>query len=204
MSDSDGSLQQDDLHYLGSCSRSPVPPGCAGETLAEREERRLAEAAVPVRPPADQPQAAPNDPGPPAQEPVPAREAAPAAQAAATAAPPPEEAPDAQRAATAAPAVCAAAPSTPQARGTGPTRARSASPGAATPAAEGRESAKYRAHTRPSHIRSSSPKPYPPKAAFPEGRPRPVRPPVPKRTPRGITLPQLTRQRRARCVIQEV
>ena len=62
MSDSDGSLQRDDRR-----SRSPrVSPGCAGETLAEREERRLAVAAAPVGPPAEQPQAAPNDPEPPA------------------------------------------------------------------------------------------------------------------------------------------
>ena len=85
----------------------------------------------------------------------------------------------------------------------GPRRAPSASPGAATAAAEGRESAKYRAHTKPSHTRTSPPKPYPAKAAFPEGRPRPVRPPAPKRTPQGITLPQLQRQRDARGVIQE-
>ena len=66
MSDSDGSPQRDYRHHRRSHSRSPVSPGCAGETLAEREERRLAEAAVPVEPPAMQPQAAPDDPEPPA------------------------------------------------------------------------------------------------------------------------------------------
>ena len=89
MSDSDGSPQRDDRHHRRSRSRSPVSPGCAGETLAEREEQPLAQAAVPVGPPAEEPQAATNDPEPPAQEPVPAGVAAPATQAAAPAAPPP-------------------------------------------------------------------------------------------------------------------
>ena len=44
--------------------------------------------------------------------------------------------------------------------------------------AEGREGAKYCAHTNPSHTITSAPKPYPPKADFPEGRPQPVRPPL--------------------------
>ena len=201
MSDSDGSSQRDDRHHRRSRSCSPVSLGCAGETLAEREERRLAEATVPVGPPAGQPQAAPNDPEPPAQDSVPAGEAAPAAQAAAPAAPPPEEAQDSQGAETAALASRAAAPSTRPARREGPTRARRASPGAATASAEGRESTKYRAHNKPSHTRTSPPKPYPPNAAFSEGRPRPVRPPASKRTPPGITLPQLQRQQDARRVI---
>ena len=55
MLDSDGSPQQDDRHHRWSRSRSFVSPGYAGETLAEREERRLVEAAVPVGPPAGQP-----------------------------------------------------------------------------------------------------------------------------------------------------
>ena len=80
MSDSDGSPQLNDCHQRRSCSRSPVSPRYAGETLGEREGRRLAEASVPVWPPPKQPQAAPNDPELPAQEPVPAREAAPATQ----------------------------------------------------------------------------------------------------------------------------
>ena len=54
MSDSDGSPQRDDRHHRQSCSRSPVSPKGAGQTPAEREERRLAEAAVPVRLPAGQ------------------------------------------------------------------------------------------------------------------------------------------------------
>ena len=62
MSDSDGSPQQDDRHHHWSRSRSPVSPGCAGGTLAEHEERRLAEAAVPVRPLAGQPRGTPADP----------------------------------------------------------------------------------------------------------------------------------------------
>ena len=72
MPDSDGSPQRDDCHHRRFRSRSPVSPGCAGETPAGREERQLAEAAVPVGPPAEQPQGAPNDPEPPVQEPVPA------------------------------------------------------------------------------------------------------------------------------------
>ena len=210
MLDSNGSPQREDRHHRRSRSRSPGSPEYPGETLVEREERRLAESAVPVGPPAGQPRAVPADPEPPAQEPVPAEEATPAAQAAAPAAPPREEAPGAQGAETAVPASRATAPAghtaspgTPLARGRGPARAPSASPGAAVAAAEGREGPKYRAHTKPSHTHTSSPKPYPPKAAFSKGRPRPVRPPAPTRTPLGITLPQLQRQRDARRVIQE-
>ena len=140
MSDSEGSSQPDDRHHRRSRSRSPVSPGYAGETVAEREQRWLAGAAVLVGPPAGQPQAAPNDPELLAKEPLPAEEAAPAAQAAAPAAPPPEEARDAHKIETAAPTSRAAAPST---------------PGAATASADGRESAKYRAHTKSSHTRSS-------------------------------------------------
>ena len=62
MSDSDSSPKGDDRHNRRSRSRSPVSPGCTGETLPEREERRLAEVAVPVRPPASQPRAAPAEP----------------------------------------------------------------------------------------------------------------------------------------------
>ena len=184
MSDSDGSSQQDNRHRRLSRSRSRVSPGCAGETLGEREERRLAEAAVLVGPSAGQPRAAPAVHEPLPQEPVPAEESAPAAQAAATAVPTPEEAPRAQSAETASlasraatPAGPAAAPGTPLARGAGPARPPSASPAAAPAAAKGREGAQYRAQTRPSHTHTSPPKPYPPKAAFLEGRPRPVCPP---------------------------
>ena len=63
MSDSDGSPQPDDRHNRPSRFRSPVSPGCAVETLEEREEQRLAEAAVPVRPPAGQPRLASADTG---------------------------------------------------------------------------------------------------------------------------------------------
>ena len=83
MSDSEGSCQRDNRHHRRSRSRSPVSPGYTGEALAEREDRRLVKAAVPVGPPAGQPLVAPDDPEPPAQEPEPAGEAAPAAQAAA-------------------------------------------------------------------------------------------------------------------------
>ena len=51
MADSDGSPQRDDRHHRWSRSRSPVSPEWTGETPAEREERRLAEAAVLVGPP---------------------------------------------------------------------------------------------------------------------------------------------------------
>ena len=107
MADSNGSPQRDDRHHRRSRSRSPASPEWTGETLAEREERRLAEAAVLVRPP------------PPARQPEPAEVTAPAAQAANPAAPPREGAPDAQEAETAAPAIDAAAPTA--APGTPPT-----------------------------------------------------------------------------------
>ena len=66
----------------------------------------------------------------------------------------------------------------------------------------GRESAKYRAHANPIHTHTSSPKPFPPKP-FPPGRAQHVRPRAPERSPPGVTLPQLQRQRDARRVIQE-
>ena len=108
MADSDGSPQRDDRHHCRSRSRSAVSPEWTGETPAEREERRPAEAAVLVGPPL------------PAQEPEPAEVTVPAAQAASPAAPPREGAPDAQEAETAAPASHAAAPA--EAPGTSPTR----------------------------------------------------------------------------------
>ena len=99
MADSDGSPQRDDRHHRRSPSRSPASsPEWTGETLAEREERRLAEAAVLVGQP------------PAAREPEPAEMTASATQAASPAAPPREGAPDAQEAETAAPASHAAAP----------------------------------------------------------------------------------------------
>ena len=128
MADSNGSPQQDDRHHRRSRSRSPVSPEWTGETPAEREQRRLAEAAVLVRPP------------PPAQEPEPAEVTAPAALAASPAAPPWEEARDAREAETAAPASHAAAPTvapgTPPTRGVAPAQKLGASPRAAA-AAEG-------------------------------------------------------------------
>ena len=69
MADSDGSPQRDDRHHRRSRSRSPISPGWTGETPAEREERRQAEAAVLVRPPAGQLRAASADTGPSTQEP---------------------------------------------------------------------------------------------------------------------------------------
>ena len=166
MSDSNGSTQRDDRHHRRSRSRSLVSPGYAGETLAEREERQLAEAAAPVGPPAGQPRAAPANPEPSTQGPAPTEETAPTAQAANPAAPPPEGAPGAQRAETAARAGHAtsstdhaAAPVTPPAQAVAPARAPGASLGAAAAGAGGREGAKYRPHTSPSHTHTSSPKP---------------------------------------------
>ena len=63
--------------------------------------------------------------------------------------------------------------------------------------AVGREGAKYHAHTNPGHTHTSPPKPFPFKP-FPPGRTRHVRPPAPERSPLGVTLPQLQRQRDAR------
>ena len=210
MSDFDGSPQQDDRHHRRSRSRSPFSPGYAGETLTEREERRLAEAAVPVAPPAGQPRAAPADPEPSTQGPAPIVETIPAAQAANPAARPPEGALGAQRAETAVPAGHttaptdhAAAPGTPPAQEVAPAWAPSASKGTAAAAVGGREGAKYRGHTKPSHIHTSPPQPYPPKAAFPRGGARPVRPLAPERTPPGITLQQRQRQQDTRRVIRE-
>ena len=96
MLDSEGSPQRDDRQHRRSRSRSPVSPGCAGETLAECEERRLAEAAVPVVPPAWQPRAARADTELLTRGPAPASRTAPAAQAASPAVPFPEGAPGAQ------------------------------------------------------------------------------------------------------------
>ena len=87
--------------------------------------------------------------------------------------------------------------------GNGPRAGPDRLAGAAAAAAEGREGAKYRAHANPSHTQTSPPKPYPPKAAFPTGRTRHIRPPAPERTPPGVTLRQLRRQQDARRVIRE-
>ena len=96
----------------------------------------------------------------------------------------------------------AATPSTPRKRGKNPARAADASPAAVAAAAVGRESAKYRTHANPTHTHTSPPKPFPPKP-FPPGRERHVRPPTRERSPPGVTLPQLQRQRDARRVVQE-
>ena len=66
----------------------------------------------------------------------------------------------------------------------------------------GRERAKYRAHTNPTHTHTSPRKPFPPKP-FPPRRARHVRPPAPERSTPGVTLQQLQRQRDVRRVIQE-
>ena len=87
-SESDGSPEGDDRHHRWSRSRYPVSPGSAGETPAEREERRLAEAAVPVGWPAEEPWAVPRNPKMPAPKPMLAEEAALAAQTVAPAAQP--------------------------------------------------------------------------------------------------------------------
>ena len=200
--------QRDDCHHRRSRSRSPVSPGCARETLAEREERWLAEAALPVGPPAGQPRAGPADPEPPAQEPVPAGEAAPAAQAAAPAALAPREALGAQGAETAAPASRATAPashttapSTPPARGTGPCAGPERLAGGRLSRSGEKGGLQVpRSHQAQPH---QPPKPYPPKAAFCKGRPRPVRSPAPTRSAPSITLLHLQRPRDAQRVVQE-
>ena len=96
----------------------------------------------------------------------------------------------------------AATLSTPRKRGKKPARATDASPAAAAAAAVGRESAKYRAQANPTNTHTSPPKPFPPKP-FPQGRERHVRPPTRERSPPGVTLLQLQRQRDARRVVQE-
>ena len=87
----------------------------------------------------------------------------------------------------------------------GPQHATKAGDGPCTghgPPAVGREGAKYRAHANPTHTHTSPPKPFPPRP-FPPGPTRHVSPPAPERSPPGVTLPQLQRQRDARRVIQE-
>ena len=148
MADSDGSPQRDDRHHRRSRSRSPASPEWTGETPAEREERRLAEAAVLVGPP------------PPAREPEPAEVTAPPAEAASPAAPPLEGAPDAQEAETAAPASHAAAPTaapgTPPTRGVAPAQEPSASPRAAAAAEESEKGARGVATAAPAGCATAS------------------------------------------------
>ena len=129
MADYDGSPQRDDRHHRQSRSRSPVSPEWTGENPAEREEWRLAEAAVLVGPPAEQPWAASANTGPSTQEPEPAEVTSPAAQAASPAAPPPERAPDAREAEPP-----TAAPGRPPTRGVPPAQEPGASPRAASAA----------------------------------------------------------------------
>ena len=187
MADSDGSPQRDDRHHRRSRSRSPVSPEGAGETPAEREERWLAEAAVPVGPPAGQPRAASADTGPSAQEPEPAEVTAPAARTASPAAPPREGAPDARGAETAAPASHAAAPTV--APGTPPTRgvAPAQDPGASLRAAAAAEIAgRARKGLRPRPRRAAPPPwlatPRPP-ARHKSGGRTPHGPRAPRRRP---------------------
>ena len=189
MSESDGSPQRDDRHHCRSRSRSPVSPGCAGEALAEREERRLAEAAVPVGPPAGQPRAAPANPEMSTQEPAPGQETTPAAQAANPATPPPEGAPGAQGAETAAPAGCITAP-TDHAAAPGRRRRRWRRRGPRDP---------RRGPPQPqqgaSRARSTAPTPFP---ATPTPAPQSRTPPSPPslRAGRGPSAP---RRRCVRC-----
>ena len=149
MADSDGSPQGDDRHHRRSRSRSPASsPEWTGETLAEREERRLAEAAVLVGAP------------PPAREPEPAEMTASAAQAASPAAPPREGAPDAQEAENAAPAshaaAPAAAPGTLSTRGAAPAQEPGASPRAAAAAEESKKGARGIATAAPASRTTAS------------------------------------------------
>ena len=66
----------------------------------------------------------------------------------------------------------------------------------------GREGGKYLTHANHTHTHPSPPKPFPPKP-FPPGRTRHIRPPAPERSPPGVRLLQLQRQRDTRRVIQE-
>ena len=75
IAESDGSPQRDDRHHCRSRSRSPASPDWEGETLAECEERRLAEAAqlVGPQPPAREPEPAEVTAPPPKQQALPPR-----------------------------------------------------------------------------------------------------------------------------------
>ena len=194
MLDSDGSPQRDDRHHRRSRSCSPVSPGWAGETTAKREEWQLAEAAVPVWPPAEQPRAAPDDPEPPAPEPVPAKEAAPAAQDAAPAALPLRGALDVQEPQPL-PRRATPWPLARHRRGGQALRGPWAPPrGPPQPQRKAGRAPSTAATPSPATPTLTPQRLYTPKAAFPEGRPRPVNPLMPKRTPPGITLPQLQRR----------
>ena len=86
---------------------------------------------------------------------------------------------------------------------TGRARAPSASPRAAAAAAERREGATVPCPHQAKPHQHQPPEAVPAQGRLPQGRPRPVGPPAPTRTPPGITLPQLQRQQDARRVIQE-
>ena len=203
MSVSDGSLQQDDRHHRRSRFPSPVSPGCAGETPAEQEERQLAEAALPVRLPAGQPQAAPDDPEPPA--PNQCRPGRPPPLPRSLTLPPcPQVVPRARGQTGLMGPQPLLKPDTPQP----PVRHWRAGPALRGPRVlrraghQGLPRPQRRAGRAPST--ASAPghatptctpqKPSPPKAALPEERPRPVCAPVPKRTPMDMMLPQLQRR----------
>ena len=240
MADSNGSPQRDDRHHRRSRSRSPVSPEWTGETPAEREERRLAEAAVLVGLP------------PPAQEPEPAEVTAPAAQAASPAARPgrvprtprkqrpqpqratprPRPRPPAHRRHGGQPRRegcrsrrgerggrargCDRGPGKPRHRlsrprrdlqhatkaGEGPRTGHGRLAGGRRSSSSGQGEREVPCPRQPHHTHTSSSEPFPPKP-FPPGRARHVRPPAPERSPPGVTLPQLQRQRDARRVIQE-
>ena len=160
MSDSDGFPQRDDRNHRRSRSRFPVSPEWAGETPTERKERRPAEAAVPVGPPAGQPRAASADTGPSTQGPEPGEVTFPAAQTASPTAPPREGAPDARGAETAAPASHAAArtaaPGTPPTQGVAPAQEPGASPRAAAAPEWSGEGARGVATAAPTSCSTSS------------------------------------------------
>ena len=174
MSDCDAPPQQDNRHCRHSRSRSPVSPGCAGETPAEREERRRFLSGRRLSSPG-RPSATPNR-WPPNQS----RSGRPTTPPRPLPRPPrlwmraPDAPPDQPHgAATASQASHAAASGTVPARRTGPARAQGASlsqlSGAAAATAESREGAKYRAHTQPSHTEVTPPSRTHPQPPSPKG-----------------------------------
>ena len=185
MADSDSSLQRDDRHHRRSRSRSPVSPDWAGETPAEREERRLAEVAVLVGPSAGRPRAGSAHTGLLTQEPELAEVTAPTTPTASPAAPPREGAPDARGAETAAPASHAAAPIA--SPGTPPTQGGSSSAGTGR-IAEGCGSGRGEAGRAHAGLRPR------PREAAPPSQPATPRPPArPEsggRTPHGPQAPR--------------
>ena len=138
MLDSDCSPQQDDRLHRWSRSPSPVSPGSGGVTPAERDERRLAEAAATAELLSKRLWVALGDSEPPALE-----------QAAAS------------------PATQAPASSAPKASGAVTQQAPDALPGrprgAAAAGKQSRKDTKYHTHTQPSHTWLGPLKLYPPK-----------------------------------------